>query len=406
LELSLRRKMINNNVSDDGIGVFIDYEYVFITLEKLYGVPMDLEVVIEGIHEKVRQFGKIILERAYAPWSNFVEGLAQLSRWRVETVNITSKQVDKTDVKTGQRCTVLQNNADIYIAWDVAQLIYTNQNIQKYTLVTGDGDFTEIVKRAQQNGKRVIVIGFERNTSDFLRTQADYFVSMDDLAKANESAIMDRIVDLALDLEQRLDYVGYKLLIDILTRESPRVNFRELIHRAITEGAFQTERRPDPASIKGEVFVIIPNRQNALVRSRLVARGVDPDVAPPARQPVVPPLASPPAEDHGDPNFVAGVEAYEKKRFEEAAGRFAAYLEVYPRDFTSYVMAIKALIELNRPAELKEMCVRARNVDDFEMQSHRFPEWARFIENKVAGDIPAGEPAEEKAVDISIEEQV
>ena len=382
-----------NEFNDEGIGVFIDYEYVFITLERLYGVPMDLGVVIEGIHGKIKQSGKIILERAYAPWSNFVEGLAQLSKWRVETVNISSKQVDKTDVKTGQRCAVLQNNADIYIAWDIAQLIYTNQNIQKYALVTGDGDFVEIVKRAQQNGKRVIVMGFERNTSDFLRTQADQFVSLDDLARANESAIAERIVDLGLDMEQRLDYVGYKLLIDILSRENPQVNFRELVHRIITDGVFTTERRPDPASIKGEVFVIVPNRKHPLVRERLRARGVDPDAALEVRRTVEPVLDSPPAEDHGDPNFVGGVEAFEKKRFEEAADRFDKYLDVYGKDFSAYVMAIKALIELNRPGVLRNMCLRARALENYDQLSQRFPEWARFIDNKVAAE-PAFEESE------------
>jgi uncharacterized LabA/DUF88 family protein len=386
-----------NEINDDGIGIFIDYEYVFITLERLYGVPMNLEVVVEGIHGKVKPFGKIILERAYAPWSNFVEGLAQLSKWRVETVNISSKQVDKTDVKTGQRCAVLQNNADIYIAWDVAQLIYTNQNIQKYALVSGDGDFTEIVKRAQQNGKRVIVMGFERNTSDFLRTQADQFISMDDLASANESAISERIVDLGLDMEQRLDYVGYKLLIDILSRENPQVNFRELVHRIITDGVFLTERRPDPASIKGEVFVIVPNRQHPLVRERLKARGIDPDTLPETRRTVEPPIASPPVDDHSDPNFVGGVEAYEKMKFEEAADRFNKYLDVYQRDFAAYVMVIKALIELNRPGELRDMCLRARSLENYDLLSQRFPEWARFIDNKVAGAAVVGEPEEENA---------
>lgn len=383
-----------SDINDNGIGIFIDYEYVFITLERLYGVPMDLEVVIEGIHGKTKPFGKIILERAYAPWSNFVEGLAQLSKWRVETVNISSKQVDKTDVKTGQRCAVLQNNADIYIAWDVAQLIYTNQNIQKYALVSGDGDFTEIVKRAQQNGKRVIVMGFERNTSDFLRSQADQFVSLDDLATANESAIAQRIVDLGLDMEQRLDYVGYKLLIDILNRENPQVNFRELVHRIITDGVFLTERRPDPASIKGEVFVVIPNRQHPLVRERLQARGIDPDAAPAPRVSIEPPLDSPPPEDHSDPNFVGGVEAYEKKKFEESADRFVKYLDVYPKDFSAYVMAIKALIELNRPEALRDMCRRARQLENFDLLSQRFPEWARFIDNKVADEGASVSPEE------------
>jgi hypothetical protein len=197
-------------------------------------------------------------------------------------------------------------------------------------------------------------------------------------------------------MEQRLDYVGYKLLIDILNRENPQVNFRELVHRIITDGVFLTERRPDPASIKGEVFVVLPNRQHPLVRERLQARGIDPDAAPAPRVLIEPPLDSPPPEDHSDPNFVGGVEAYEKKKFEEAADRFGKYLDVYPKDFSAYVMAIKALIELNRPEVLRDMCRRARQLDNFDMLSQRFPEWARFIDNKVADEAAAVEAAPEE----------
>jgi hypothetical protein len=93
-------------------------------------------------------------------------------------------------------------------------------------------------------------------------------------------------------------------------------------------------------------------------------------------------------EDHSDANFVAGVEAFEKKKFEEAAERFNKYLDVYSRDFSAYVMAIKALIELNQPAELRNMCIRARALENYDSLSQRFPEWARFIDNKVAGNEP------------------
>jgi hypothetical protein len=158
-----------------------------------------------------------------------------------------------------------------------------------------------------------------------------------------------------------------------------------------------TERRPDPVSIKGEVFVIIPNRKHPLVRERLGARGIDPDAVVETRRTVEPPIASPPAEDHSDSNFVGGVEAYEKMKFEEAADRFNKYLDVYQRDFAAYVMAIKALIELNRPDELRDMCLRARALESYDLLSQRFPEWARFIDNKVAGEGAGAEPEEENA---------
>ena len=46
--------MNNLTTNGEGVGIFVDYEYVFITLERLYGVPMNLEVVMEGIHSSAR----------------------------------------------------------------------------------------------------------------------------------------------------------------------------------------------------------------------------------------------------------------------------------------------------------------------------------------------------------------
>jgi hypothetical protein len=82
-------------------------------------------------------------------------------------------------------------------------------------------------------------------------------------------------------------------------------------------------------------------------------------------------------------------------KFEEAADRFRRYLDVYGRDFSAYVMAIKALIELNRPDELRDMCLRARTLENYDMLSQRFPEWARFIDNKVASEGFVQEAAKE-----------
>jgi hypothetical protein len=56
------------------------------------------------------------------------------------------------------------------------------------------------------------------------------------------------------------------------------------------------------------------------------------------------------------------------------------------------------LIELNRPEELRNMCLRARNLANYDQLSQRFPDWARFIDNKVATEPAAGESESEEAV--------
>jgi uncharacterized LabA/DUF88 family protein len=366
---------------EQNIGVFIDYEYLHITLERLYGIVLKPELLINGIREKISEHGKIILERAYAPWSNFVDGLAKLSKSRVETINITSKQVDKTDLGTGRNCTILQNNADIYIAWDIAQLIFSNQNINTFVLVTGDSDFIEIVKRIQQNGRDVAVVGFRDNTSDLLRTQADLFISLDDLASANESAILDRVIDLCLDLSNKLNYVGYKLVMDILVREEPNVNFRDIIQRAINDGVFFTERRPEPDSVKGEVFVLKTNYSHPSVKNVIARRTAEGKPVPietvTGGEPGVKSV-----RDHNDQRFV---DAANKISIGDSAGAlesFEEYLADYPNDLSAYVSAIKCLVELNESEKIPGMCARALAVENYENQRDHFPDWAEFIESK------------------------
>jgi uncharacterized LabA/DUF88 family protein len=366
---------------DSNIGVFIDYEYLHITLERLYGIVLKPELLIAGIREKVSDHGKIILERAYAPWSNFVDGLAKLSKSRVETINITSKQVDKTDLTTGRRCNILQNNADIYIAWDIAQLIFSNQNIMTFVLVTGDSDFIEIVKRIQQNGRHVAVVGFKDNTSDLLRTQADTFIPLDELASANENAILDRVIDLCLDLENKLMYVGYKLVLDILIREEPNANFRDIIQRAINDGVFFTERRPEPDSVKGEVFVLRTNYSHPAAQ-RVIGNRVAEGKPVPIETAAGEEPGARAVRDHDDPRFIDAVNRISAGDSAGALDRFEEYLVDYPNDLSAYVSAIKCLVELNESEEIPAMCVRAFAVENYENQRDHFPDWAEFIESK------------------------
>lgn len=367
------------------IGVFIDYEYLHITLERLYGIVLKPEILIAGIREKVSEHGKIILERAYAPWSNFVEGLAKLSKARVETINITSKQVDKTDLQTGRKCSILQNNADIYIAWDIAHLIFSNENIRMFVLVTGDSDFIEIVKRVQQNGRRVAVVGFKDNTSDLLRTQADIFISLDDLAAASETAILDRVIDLCLDLENKLNYVGFKLVLDILTREEPNANFRDVIQRAIGDGVFFTERRPEPDSFKGEVFVLKTNMAHQAVQLVIAAR-----IAEGKPVPVEATIGDDPGvrafRNHDDPRFIGALSRIAEGDSAGALDRLEDYLTDYPNDLSCYVTAIKCLVEMNESERIPEMCARARSIENYETQRENFPDWAEFIEGQSTGE--------------------
>ena len=376
--------MINAPEKDVGVGVFIDYEYLHISLERVYGFILDADVVIDGIRGKIAGHGKIILEKAYAPWSNFINGLTELSKKRVETVNISSKRVEKTNVTDGRRCTIIQNNADLYIAWDIAQIIFSKINIDIFVLVTGDGDFVEVVKRVQQNGKKVIVMGFENNTSDMLRGQADYFMPLDDLAQLNEELILSRIIDLSLDLELKLDYVGFKLLVDILEREDPETKFREYIQRAINDEIFRTEHRYVPSSAKGEVFALLVNRSHPLVKEVIEKRLSEGKRTQTEDSPrggeIVPSLNI--SEDHEDDNYVLAVQEIETGNYDEGLAAIREYLESYPGDFLGYLWLIQCLINFDEQEELQRICDKVHSMPGFKGFTEQYPDWARYIATK------------------------
>jgi hypothetical protein len=58
-----------------------------------------------------------------------------------------------------------KNAADIQIAVDAMETLITHPDIGVYVLVSGDGDFTPLVRRLREFGKRVIGVGTENSAS-------------------------------------------------------------------------------------------------------------------------------------------------------------------------------------------------------------------------------------------------
>jgi uncharacterized LabA/DUF88 family protein len=68
---------------------------------------------------------------------------------------------------------VAKANADLDLAVDA---LMQSDNLDRVVLVTGDGDFVQVVRALQNKGCRVEVVAF-RNVSSELRREADLFYS-------------------------------------------------------------------------------------------------------------------------------------------------------------------------------------------------------------------------------------
>jgi len=146
------------------VAVFIDYDNIEISVEETFGKGTDVDW--NRIFNYASQIGRVVLRRAYADWAEAATKQRQLLGMGVELIHVNSKRG--------------KNAADIRIVLDAMELFYNGRDSFTHVLlVSGDGDFTELVHRLRANGKTVIGLGVSGTTADFLVSACDKFVYYD-----------------------------------------------------------------------------------------------------------------------------------------------------------------------------------------------------------------------------------
>ena len=149
---------------DTQIAVFIDYDNIEISVEETFGKSADVDW--GRIFNYASQLGRVIVRRAYADWAEAASKQRQLLGMGVELIHVNSKRG--------------KNAADIRIVLDVLELLYNERDsFSHILLVSGDGDFTELVHRLRAHGKTVIGMGISGTSADFLVSACDKFVYYD-----------------------------------------------------------------------------------------------------------------------------------------------------------------------------------------------------------------------------------
>lgn len=146
------------------VAVFIDYDNIEISVEETFGKGTDVDW--SRIFNYASQMGRVVLRRAYADWAESATRQRQLLNMGVELVHVNSKRG--------------KNAADIRIVIDALELFYSErESFTHILLVSGDGDFTELVHRLRAHGKTVIGLGISGTTADYLVSACDKFVYYD-----------------------------------------------------------------------------------------------------------------------------------------------------------------------------------------------------------------------------------
>ncbi|MBM4305737.1 MAG: NYN domain-containing protein [Deltaproteobacteria bacterium] len=149
------------------LAVFIDFENLALGFKGKKDKRFDIQKVLERLVEK----GKIIVKKAYADWADYAEYKKPLHEAAIELIEIPKR------VMTGK------NSADIRLCVDAIDLCYSKEHIDTFVIVSGDSDFSPLVSKLKENGKRAIGLGMKESSSNLLIGNCDEFIYYEDLER-------------------------------------------------------------------------------------------------------------------------------------------------------------------------------------------------------------------------------
>jgi uncharacterized protein (TIGR00288 family) len=192
------------------LAVFIDFENLALGFKGKKDKRFEIQKVLERLVEK----GKIIVKKAYADWADYSEYKKPLHEAAIELIEIPKRAM------TGK------NSADIRLCVDALDLCYSKEHIDSFVIVSGDSDFSPLVSKLKENGKRVIGLGMKESSSNLLVNNCDEFIYYEDL---------ERPLGIPPKIEQDLPEKkkeAFQLLIDsvvALVRENKEVLWSSMV---------------------------------------------------------------------------------------------------------------------------------------------------------------------------------
>jgi uncharacterized protein (TIGR00288 family) len=150
------------------LAVFIDFENLALGFKGKKDKRFDIQKVLERLVEK----GKIIVKKAYADWADYSEYKRPLHEAAIELIEIPKRSLSG------------KNSADIRLCVDAIDLCYSKEHIDTFVIVSGDSDFSPLVSKLKENGKRAIGLGMKESSSNLLIDNCDEFIYYEDLERS------------------------------------------------------------------------------------------------------------------------------------------------------------------------------------------------------------------------------
>jgi uncharacterized protein (TIGR00288 family) len=198
------------NETEHTLAVFIDFENLALGFKGKKDKRFDIQKVLARLVEK----GKIIAKTAYADWVDYAEYKRPLHEAAIELIEIPKRSMSG------------KNSADIRLCVDALDLCYSKEHIDTFVIVSGDSDFSPLVSKLKENGKRVIGLGMKESSSNLLINNCDEFIYYEDLERP-----LGTPPSIERDLPEK-KREAFQLLIDsvlALVRENKEVLWSSLV---------------------------------------------------------------------------------------------------------------------------------------------------------------------------------
>ena len=224
------------------LAVFIDFENLALGFKGKKKNLFNVETILARLVEK----GKVIAKKAYADWSAYSQYKQQLHAAAIEMIEIPKRGM------TGK------NSADIRLCVDAMDMSYSKEHIDSFVIVSGDSDFSPLVSKLKENGKRVIGIGMRESTSPLLSNNCDEFIFYEDLLQASEMTPPPLADDMSINkkdafallfdsitalMRENKETLWSSMIKQTMQRKKPSFNESSLGYRSFSEMLKDAEKR-------------------------------------------------------------------------------------------------------------------------------------------------------------------
>lgn len=148
------------------VAVYLDFENLYVSLKTTAKMDPNFELLME----RCREFGRVILARAYADWSEYSRMFtSQMFANGFEPVYVPTRKV----YDSANRSEARKNSVDIHITIDIIKSLFLHESVDTLILISGDRDYVPLINEIRQKGKSVFAIGVAGCTSSELSIAVD-----------------------------------------------------------------------------------------------------------------------------------------------------------------------------------------------------------------------------------------